>query len=231
MGGSNRQLSIGGLGLRPARQSPPGYSRPHHHFCPHSVIARPHRHSRESGNPHPATPTRRGHTGVLDSGLRRNDGGGWGIRPPIRHSRESGNPQPGLSPRRGAPGFWIPAYAGMTVGGGLHCRRLAVGGVSPSPDPLPLGEGFGGLRHSPASSLSFRPPLTAIPSSFHRHSIRPPPSFRRMTESRTPVRPGLSRGRGVDSRFRGNDGMGRVWRDIWGGNDGRGRVWRNMWVL
>ena len=63
-------------------------------------------------------------TGVLDSGLRRNDGGGtW----------------------RFSPG-------------------LAVGGVSPSPNPLPLGEGFfawrrWGLRHSrPAAA-----PATAVP--------------------------------------------------------------------
>ena len=34
-----------------------------------------------------------GQTGVLDSGLRRNDGGG-GNSPIIRHSRESGNPNP-----------------------------------------------------------------------------------------------------------------------------------------
>ena len=41
------------------------------------------------------------------------------------------------------PGFWIPACAGMTVGGGV-C--VAVGWLaqydSPSPNPLPLGEGF-----------------------------------------------------------------------------------------
>ena len=41
---------------------------------------------------------------------------------------------------------WIPAFAGMTVGGGNDGIRadmaLAVGGVSPSPNPLPLGEGF-----------------------------------------------------------------------------------------
>ena len=46
----------------------------------------------------------------------------------------------------------------------------------------------------------------------------PSPSFRRRPESRTPVKAGelptlLSSGRGVDSRFRGNDGRGRrQWR-------------------
>ena len=40
------------------------------------------------------------------------------IPAPHRHSRESGNPRPGLSPGQTAPGFWIPAYAGMTVGAG-----------------------------------------------------------------------------------------------------------------
>ena len=41
------------------------------------------------------------------------------------------------------PGFWIPAYAGMTVGASMvmGAARLAVGGVSPSPNPLPMGEG------------------------------------------------------------------------------------------
>ena len=34
---------------------------------------------------------------------------------------------------------------------------------------------------------------------------RPPPSFRRRPESRTPVYAKLRKGRGVDSRFRGND--------------------------
>ena len=70
-------------------------------------------------------------------------------------------------------------------------------------------------------------PLPVIPAA-HRHSRpsppfprkrestprrcrpprRPPPSFRRRPESRTPVRFGWRIGRGVDSRFRGNDGVG-----------------------
>ena len=49
------------------------------------------------------------------------------------------------------------------------------------------------------------PANTAIPAPLIRHS-RPPPSFRRRPESRTPVSSGVAKGRGVDSRFRGNDG-------------------------
>ena len=50
--------------------------------------------------------------------------------------------------------------------------------------------------------------------------FRPPPSFRRRPESRTPVGPGGAIGRGVDFRFRGNDELvgGNV--ELVGGNDG-----------
>ena len=54
-----------------------------------------------------------------------------------------------------------------------------------------------------------------------------PPPFRRRPESRTPVCPELRKGRGVDSRFRGNDGMGREYRDGAGMTMGLGGViWR-----
>ena len=72
---------------------------------------------------HPRPTDRPGCTGVLDSGLRQNDGreADAGYRyaiptpQPHRHSRENGNPHPALPLRRDIPGFWIPAYAGMTV--------------------------------------------------------------------------------------------------------------------
>ena len=44
----------------------------------YTIIPAPHRHSRESGNHTPAFP-QSGLTGVLDSGLRRNDGGAAGL--------------------------------------------------------------------------------------------------------------------------------------------------------
>ena len=61
---------------------------------------------------------------------------------PHRHSRASGNPHPGLSAVRRQPGFWIPACAGMTVGGVRLAVSRAAQYDSPSPNPLPLGEGF-----------------------------------------------------------------------------------------
>ena len=64
---------------------------------------------------------------------------------------QAGIQNPG-SPRRGdSAGVWIPAFAGMTVGGGNDDKivgfhmALAAQWVSPSPNPLPLGEGFWGL--------------------------------------------------------------------------------------
>ena len=92
-----------------------------------------------------AHPRPSGYAGVLDSGLRRNDGAGvapagrdtpgfWipasAGMPVGAHPRPTGyagvldssgrrNDGAGrLGGRRDTPGFWIPAYAGMTVGGG-----------------------------------------------------------------------------------------------------------------
>ena len=75
-------------------------------------------------------------------------------------------------------------WAGMTgaadsVGG--CCRALAAQCDSPSPHPLPLGEGYG-WRPGPDAPR-------------HSPSFRPPPSFRRRLGSRTPVSPGVSIGR------------------------------------
>ena len=53
--------------------------------------------------------------------------------------------------------------------------------------------GVGGIRPHPAIT---------------KHPPPPPPSFQRRPESRIPTVPGVGIGRGVDSRFRGNDGMG-----------------------
>ena len=75
------------------------------------------------------------------------------ILAPPRHSRESGNPHPGLSAQRHQPGFWIPAYAGMTDG-----RNSAVSICHHSCPPS--------YRHT-------RPPTPAHPPP-PRHS-RPPP--------------------------------------------------------
>ena len=68
--------------------------------------------------------------------------------PHPRHSRESGNPHSILSTLPRPPGFWIPACAGMTVGGVCVAVGWAAQKDSPSPNPLPLGEGFslGGKR-------------------------------------------------------------------------------------
>ena len=110
------------------------------------------------------------------------------------------------------------------------------GGGRIPPTPL-LRKGGGGLRHHKSAGFlyaSFQPSPIIIPdilsvipapcSSFPRKrestpptrippalppSFRPsPPSFRRRPESRTPVGFGVAIGRGVDSRFRGNDGVG-----------------------
>ena len=108
---------------------PPTPSRNHRQPRRHSRRAQP------SSRPPPSFPRKRGSTaglrtttastGVLDSGLRRNDGGGCKAAPaipaapnrhpaPHRHSRESGNPPPDCARRQRQPGFWIPAYAGVT---------------------------------------------------------------------------------------------------------------------
>ena len=135
------------------------------------------------------------------------DGRGSSVTPASsRHSRESGNPHLAI-----ATGWGWPGLAGC--------------GVSPSPNPLPLGEGFSWLAPIPVR-LTIIPHLpSAIPST---HTVIPhtPPSFRRRPESRTPVCPGVSRGPGVDSRFRGNDGRG-AGMAVGGGNDEPGAgLWR-----
>ena len=108
-----------------------------------TTIPAPHRHSCESVNPHPSLPPRRATTaGVLDSGLRRNDGGEYAAirhylsrntipRPaiaiPYPHSvipAKAGIHTPPCRPAGPLPGFWIPACAGMTVG---RRRRAASG--------------------------------------------------------------------------------------------------------
>ena len=69
---------------------------------------------------------------VLDSGLRRNDGGGaawrWGW-PGCRHP----------------PGFWIPAYAGMTVGGVGMTVGAAFGAARAGANPPNPPSAEGGL--------------------------------------------------------------------------------------
>ena len=71
--------------------------------------------------------------------------------------------------------------------------------------PLPAGEGWVREKRPPPPT----PAKTAYPTP-------PPPSFQRRPESRTPVNAEFRKGRGVDSRFRGNDGGG--------GNDGGSRM-------
>ena len=95
---------------------------------PSPVIPAPSRHSRESGNPPPPSPItpapppsfrRRPESRTpvyaaltqgpgVDSRFRGNDGGA---------GRDYGM-NGGNDDGRGLPGFWIPAYAGMTVGAG-----------------------------------------------------------------------------------------------------------------
>ena len=166
-----------------------------------------------------ATP---GYAGVLDSVRRRNDGGGAGnddgdgmtegaqAAKPSPSGRGWGEGETNCTRQRrieqrtdagiaACPGPYslIPSYryptkTGMTVGGWYG---VGSGGVSPSPNPLPLGEGFGcvagGFQNDAASVI---PAQAGIQN--------PGISWR-------------SNRQGVDSRFRGNDGVGREWR--WGG--------------
>ena len=119
---------------------------------------------RHSRHPHIAIPAKAGihtptyanpkATGVLDSGLRRNDGGA--ARP---------------IPRPGIPGFWIPASAGMTVGrpglratGVLDSGRRRNDGGAGRPTPTPRIPGFwvpasaGMTVGRPASGRGRKPP-------------------------------------------------------------------------
>ena len=122
-------------------------------------------------------------------------------RPPPVIPAKAGIHAPAPSPSRGVQGFWIPACAGMTVGA---AALPEVGGRErfSLTQPSPAGRGLLVACAIPRS-------VTIIPSISHRHSIRPQPSFRRRSKSRTPAYPTVSMVRGVDSRFRGNDGMGR----------------------
>ena len=154
---------------------------------------------------HPRPTATPGYTGVLDSGLRRNDGG-CGCGMPIRYPYAPPGPSfprkrestPALPLRRDIPGFWIPAYAGMTVGGGCGMPIPLFRRPNPTIIPAPTPS-FPRKRES--TLALWIPGLSP--------GIRPPPSFRCRPESRTPVCPQLRKGRGVDSRFRGNDGGGR----------------------
>ena len=114
---------------------------------------------------------------------------------PRRHSRESGNPHPALSIRQAPPGFWIPAYAGMTVGVGLRIARSLRRGASRQPSPSGRGLGEG------ESDSTTNPPPPSFPS---------PPSFPRKRES-TPRPIPTPRPTGVlDSGLRRNDGGGEM---------------------
>ena len=203
-----------------------------------AVIQSPHRHSVRAPLPSfrrrpesrtPVCPELRKGRGV-DSRFRGNDGGGgnygngerWvaASKSPLPAGegwvREKRNAPPTGSPPSIAP-IVIPAQAGIQnpslsrtaerPGRGFpllrECRygagitRMGRGGPPPK-SPLPAGEGW--VREKRGE-----PPTPSTP---HHHSSHPP-SFRRRPESRTPVCPELRKGRGVDSRFRGNDGTGR----------------------
>ena len=142
-------------------------------------------------------------TGVLDSGLRRNDDGGNCRPPPIRHSRP---PSPSFPRKREStpptaewPGLTGVLDSGLrrNDGGGIAARRPlrhsrppfvipAKAGIHPPSPPH--------RRHSPNPPVGAhgRAPLP------HHHETRP--------STRHPAGPMI--GRGVDSRFRGNDGVG-----------------------
>ena len=98
-------------------------------FPPPTVIPTHRRHSRESGNPHPAPPQRRprsptvipAQAGIQNPGKPRRSGrpGVWipapaQAPPPARSSCD----QLRTNGRAAGWGGWIPAFAGMTVGGG-----------------------------------------------------------------------------------------------------------------
>ena len=156
---------------------------------PSSVIPAPIRHSR----PHPSFPRKRestsrpirspGYTGVLDSGLRRNDG-------MIPEERDI------------AGQVWIPAFAGMTKEGGGNDGADKAAMLPDEHQPSirkspPSAEGgLGGLP---------RPPQRPTPE----ESVAPPPSFQRRPESRTPAYPGLRVGRGWIPAFAGMTKRGR----------------------
>ena len=156
--------------------------------------------------------------------------------PSHRHSRESGNPPPAITHLvpchirrppppsfRRRPESGTPVGAGRQLGRGVDSRfRGNDGGENGSiglerrrkrpKEKLPFRKrGVGGIRPAPPYAPAARCPI---------------PSFRRRSESRTPADAGRQLGRGVDSRFRGNDGGGRGewpggWRAGCGGGGGR----------
>ena len=120
------------------------------------------------------------------------------FRRPYRHSRESGNPPTAIRVCQSPPGFWIPAFAGMKVGGGGMTDRP---GASQEKAPLSQKGGF----FLACALPSFLPYPVAIPA--------PPPSFLRKQESTTAhSHPTASTGV-LDSGFRRNDGGGSGRRD------------------
>ena len=83
----------------------------------YSLLPRPHyRHSRESGNPHPRPIAMPGATGGLDSGLRRNDGGGGA---PTDGRRAAGG---GRCPRPGCGTMALDAIRPAPAGEAIVCR-------------------------------------------------------------------------------------------------------------
>ena len=98
--------------------------------------------------------------GRRSNGRRRHSGIPPSSPLTLRHSRESGNPLPALSVRRG----W------------REMGWLVVGGVSPSPNPLPLGEGYGWRPYRaafqrPPPSFRHTPVIPAYPPSFLRKRV------------------------------------------------------------
>ena len=111
-------------------------------------------------------------------------------------------------PHRHSGAVWNPESPAET-GIGRHT-------AFPPHPTLSRWERAGGLHPYPVIFFPGR--------SFRLYPTMPPPSsFRRRPESRTPVCPGVAVGRGVDSRFRGNDGTGSGMTNEGGGNDRVGR--------
>ena len=183
----------------------------------------PHRHSRESGNPHPAID----HPPAIPIPP-------FPPPPSFRRRPESRTPV--------RPGGWIPAFAGMTVGGGNDgmrgCGNDGMG--APTKKPPFRKRGVGGITPGPCNAQRrpkfarlFRPPLPGfwIPAcagmtvgmmgickvgGLWRFSLTQPSPAGRGPAAGATTPPGrIQRHRyaqdsaGVlDSRFRGNDDMG-----------------------
>ena len=129
--------------------------------------------------------------------------GGWGDSPLQHHSTRH---RPTVIPVKAGihttplatPGFTGALDSGLRrndggmAGGGSCLPGCRIGIKSPQPPFCERGA-FCWLAPTPGHRPSFH---------------TPPSSFRRRPESGTPVSPELRKGRGVDSRFRGNDGEG-----------------------